>query len=439
MMFGLYRAAATVAGPLIERYLAKRLARGKESAGRLDERRGIASRPRPDGPLVWMHGASVGEAVALLPLIERLHADRPELTLLITTGTVTSAQVMERRLPEGVIHQFVPVDRPLWVRRFLDHWRPDTAIWIESDLWPNLVLETRARGVPMALVDARMSASSYRGWRRMGFLAHPLFAAFSLILTGGEDQAARFRKLGGRSVRIAPSLKAAGAPPPVDEDAARSLVEGIGDRPVWFAANTHPGEDQVVLDAHRALTAAYPTLLTIIAPRHPDRAPEIADRAARAHLKLESLSDQARPSDETAILLIDGFGHMGTVYAATARTGGVVFLAGSLAPVGGHNPLEAAHAGCALVFGPLMPNNRESADALIAADAATIVTDGAELSARVAALLSDRNGTRAMGARGRAVAETKRAGLETILAELDPLLPSRSTPGTTGGEKGPGG
>jgi 3-deoxy-D-manno-octulosonic-acid transferase len=422
-MFSLYRAAATVAGPLIERYLAKRLARGKESAARLDERRGIASRPRPDGPLVWMHGASVGEAVALLPLIARLSVDRPDITLLITTGTVTSAEVMARRLPDGVIHQFVPVDRPLWVRRFLDHWRPDTAIWIESDLWPNLVLETRSRGVPMALVDARMSASSYRGWRRTGFLAHPLFKAFSLILTGAEDQAARFRKLGGTSVQIAPSLKAAGAPAPVDEAAARALVEGIGDRPVWFAANTHPGEDQVVLDAHRALTAAHPRLLTIIAPRHPDRAEEIADRAARLHVRLETLSDQPRPAADTAILLVDGFGHMGTVYAATAEAGGVVFLAGSLAPVGGHNPLEAAHAGCALILGPLMPNNRESADALIAVDAATTVADGAELPKRVATLFADRNGTRAMGERGRAVAETKRAGLETVLTELTPLLP----------------
>jgi 3-deoxy-D-manno-octulosonic-acid transferase len=425
MMLALYRILATVAGPLVDSYLERRLARGKEDPERIGERRGIAGRARPDGLLIWMHAASVGESVALLPLIERLGAERPDLSVLVTTGTVTSAATMAQRLPGGVVHQFVPVDRPAWVARFLDHWRPDLSLWIESDLWPNLVLETRARGIPMVLLDARMSAESYRGWRRAFGLARPIFAAFDLILASSREQVERFRNLGGRDVRVSPSLKAAGAPPPIDEAELKELSAAIGRRPVWLASNTHPGEDEIVFAVQRRLMSEFDDMLCILAPRHPDRASTITVMATDAGLKSALRSSGSVVSEDIHVYLVDSLGQLGTLHALIAGRSRVVFLGGSLVPVGGHNPLEAAHAGVALIFGPMMPNNRSSADELLAADAALEVTDGDALLAVVRNLMTDPEKASGMGERGVAVAAAKRAGLDCIMAEIGPLLPTK--------------
>lgn len=418
-MLWLYRGVATALGPAIDGYLRRRLERGKEDPARIGERRGVPGRPRPGGPLVWLHAASVGESVALLPLVERLRADRPDLVLLVTTGTVTSAATMARRLPDGAIHQFVPVDRPAWVRRFLEHWRPSLGIWVESDLWPALVTEAQAAGVRLALVDARMSDAAFRRWRRAGRLARPLFAAFGRVLASSAGQAERFRALGCPDVRFVGNLKAAGAPPPVDAGAAAALAGAIATRPVWLAANTHPGEDAVVLDAHALLAADRPDLLTIIAPRHPGRGDEIAALVEARGLPVARRSAGALPDARTAVYLADTLGEMGTLYA----TAPITFLAGSLVPVGGHNPLEPAHTGTALLLGPLMPNNRDAAEALTAAGGARQVTDARTLAAAVGGLLADPDAARAMAAAARRVAADGRDGLERILAALRPLLP----------------
>ena len=420
MSVALYRAATTVLGPLIEGVLSRRLAQGTEDPDRVGERRGIAALARPEGSLVWMHAASVGESIALLPLIERLLEHRPDLHLLMTTGSVTSAEMMTRRLPDGVIHQFVPVDRQAWVTRFLDHWQPGLAIWIESDLWPNLVLETLKRGVPMALVDGRLSEKSYRSWRRFRPLVRPLFAAFDRILTVNEDQAGRFRDLGARNVLLAPSLKAAGAPAPVDPAFVSDLSAAIGSRPVWLAASTHPGEDEIVLDAHQALTHKFPDLLTVLAPRHPHRASDVARLVAERGLPIARRSDDALPKGDTGVFLVDTMGEMGSLYSVVP----VTFLAGSLVPVGGHNPIEAAHAGTAIVFGRLMTNNRRSADELLAAGAAIEVADADSLTAAVGDLLSEPDRAHALGQAAQSVAATERAGAETVFRLLQPMIPT---------------
>jgi len=424
-MLPIYRGLVTALGPAIDAYLRRRMARGKEDPGRIDERRGIAGRPRPDGPLAWFHAASVGESVALLPLLARLRAERPDLALLVTTGTVTSAATMARRLPDGAIHQFVPVDRPAWVRRFLAHWRPDVGIWVESDLWPVLVTEARAAGVRLALVDARLSDRAFARWRRAGRLAHPLFAAFERVLASSVGQAERFAALGVADSRFVGNLKAAGASPPRDEAAISTLAAATAGRAVWLAANTHPGEDEIVLDAHAALASRRPGLLTVIAPRHPNRGDAVAALAEGRGLRVARRSAGALPGPDTAVYLADTLGDMGTLYAAVP----VTFLAGSLVPVGGHNPIEPAHAGTALLLGPLMPNNRESADALIAAGAARPVADAVSLAAAVDALLADPGVVRAMGAAARRVAAEGSGGLERIMAALAPLLPPSLPPG----------
>lgn len=422
MILTLYRGLATALGPAIDAYLRRRIERGKEDAGRLEERRGVAGRPRPPGPLVWFHAASVGESVALLPLVERLRRERPDLVLLVTTGTVTSAATMARRLPDGVIHQFAPVDRPAWVRRFLAHWRPDVGVWVESDLWPVLVTEAKAFGVRLALVDARMSDGAFDRWRRAGRLGRPLFSAFERVLASSERQAERFAALGCGDVRFVGNLKAAGAPPPIDAAAVDDLRRAIGDRPVWLAANTHPGEDAVVLAAHARLAATVPDVLTVVAPRHPHRGEDIATLAAERGLRAVRRATGALPDAGTAVYIADTLGEMGALYAAVPIT----FLAGSLVPVGGHNPVEPAHAGTALLLGPLMPNNRDAADALIAAGAARPVADAETIAVQVAELLADRTAVGAMAAEGRRVAAEGRDGLERILAVLIPLMPPRT-------------
>ena len=272
----LYRGLTAIAAPFIDFYLSRRLARGKEDPSRLTERRGVASRERPDGPLIWLHAASVGEAQSALALIRRILDSHAGLHVLVTTGTVTSAQLLADRLPPRSFHQFVPVDRLSWVRRFLDYWRPDLSLWMESDLWPNLLSETVNRGLPAVLVNGRMSSRSYNRWRRVSGFARRLIRGFSLCLAQTEEQAERLRALGADQVKCVGNLKFSAAPLPGDEDDLRVLRDAIGDRPIWLAASTHPGEEAMVADVHDRLAARYPNLLTLIVPRHPSRGADVA-------------------------------------------------------------------------------------------------------------------------------------------------------------------
>ncbi|HYZ39343.1 MAG TPA: glycosyltransferase N-terminal domain-containing protein, partial [Stellaceae bacterium] len=282
----LYRAMTRPLAPIAIAYLAHRCTDGKEDRARLSERRGIASQARPPGSLVWVHAASVGEATAMLGLIECLLSSRPEIQVLVTTGTVTSARLLQQRLPARARHQFVPADMPQWVDRFLAYWRPDLALWVESELWPNLVLATHARGIPMVLVNGRISTRSYRRWRRWPGLIGPMLLAFDLCLAQDPPQAERFRSLGARRVAVAGDLKMAAAVLPFDHVELLRLRALIGSRPVWLAASTHPGEDEVVAQVHRELAPKHPDLLTIIVPRHPLRGDAIGAMLATRGLRI---------------------------------------------------------------------------------------------------------------------------------------------------------
>ncbi len=270
MILGAYRGLSALAPPALRLLLKRRLARGKEDAARLGERMGIAGRPRPAGPLVWLHAASVGESLSTLPLIERVLARVPGAHVLVTTGTVTSARLMAERLPPRAFHQFVPLDAATWVARFLDHWRPDLALWIESELWPNLLRETNARGLPAVLVNARMTERSFRGWKRWPGAARGLLGAFRLVLAQNETYAGRFRALGAARVAVAGNLKYAAPPLPADQAKLEALRAAIGGRPVWLAASIHPGEEEAVADAQTRLKHAAGAL-GIVVPRHPEK------------------------------------------------------------------------------------------------------------------------------------------------------------------------
>lgn len=404
-MLGLiWAGAATVAAPGLRRMLRRRAARGKEVAARLPEREGIDETARPPGRLVWVHAASVGESVSVLPVIEALVRDGP---VLVTTGTVNSAAVMAERLPAGAFHRFVPLDVPRWGARFLDHWRPAAAVFVESELWPNLVAACRARGVALALVNGRLSERSARGWGRAAGLAREMLGAFDLVHPQSEGDGARLAALGARGLVAPGNLKRAAAAAPVDAAELDALRAALGDRPVWLAASTHPGEEAVVARVHARLAGRHAGLLTIVAPRHPERGVELAAELGAARYGVGELPPAG------GVWLADVLGKMGLLY----RVAPVVLVGGSLVDKGGQNPLEAARLGCATAIGPFHANAAEAVGLLRAAGGLVVVADEAALFDWADAMLGDAAARQAAGAAGQAVA-TGEDGLPERLARL---------------------
>lgn len=416
MLADLYSVLTRPLEPVVIAYLERRRTRGKEHPIRFAERQGIANIARPRGPLVWIHAASVGEATAILGLIERLLLSRAELEVLVTTGTVTSARLLENRLPKRARHQFVPVDLPHWVARFLNHWRPHLALWVESELWPNLVLATEAHGIPMALINARLSARSYRRWQLWPGLIAPVLGAFDLCLAQDQEQAERFRSLGGRRVEMVGDLKAAATPLPCDPSELVQLRGFVRSRPLWLAASTHPGEEEIAARVHCHLAASHPGLLTIIVPRHPARGDAIAAMLTAQGLCVARRSPGEPLTRQTDVYLADTMGELGLFY----RLAGIAFIGGSLVAKGGHNPFEAARLDCVILHGPDMSNCAGMAAALAAAGAAETVTGVETLARAVSGLLADRL---LQTERAVAAARVAAAGLDVLDRVLDRLAP----------------
>lgn len=339
------RLAAPLAGPILRR----RLARGKEDPVRYTERLGHASRSRPDGTLIWMHGASVGEAMSMLPLIDALLA-RSDAHVLVTTGTVTSAARLAPALPEHAFHQFVPVDTAPAVQRFLDHWSPDLAIWIESELWPRLISETANRKIPMALVNARLSERSFRRWRRAAGMARALLGGFGTILTQDQETAGRLAALGA-DASFSGNLKALVNVPEPDAETLVAFEAALAGRPVWLAASTHEGEEKGLLQAQHHLSAHAKALL-ILAPRHPERGDALAAMARAEGLSLARRSEGSLPGADCQVFLADTLGEMGLWY----RLAPITFVGGSLVPRGGHTPFEPIACGSAVLHGRHVDN-----------------------------------------------------------------------------------
>jgi 3-deoxy-D-manno-octulosonic-acid transferase len=404
----LYRAATGLLEPLAPRVLTARARRGKEDPTRLHERLGRPTLPRPAGPLAWLHGVSVGETMSLLPLVSALRARSPDLVLLVTSGTATSARLMGARLPEGVIHQFAPVDTPGAVAGFLDHWSPGLAILVESELWPNLIFAAHARRVRLALISARMTEASARGWSRAPRSAQALLGAFDLVLPQDAATAARLQRLG--AVTGPPlNLKRLADPLPYDAAELARLGTAVGGRKVILAASTHDGEER------RVAAAAPPDTLLVVAPRHPDRGAQIA-QALDAPRRGAGEAPDAR-----SVFVADTLGELGLFM----RLADVVVMGGGWAPgVGGHNPLEAARLGRPIVTGPRVANAQETYAELAGAGGAEIVADDADLGAALRRLLDDPAAACAMGAAGLAYAQAQAKSLDRALELLAPLLPA---------------
>lgn len=416
----LYLAASARAGSIARRWLERRRSEGKEDGARLAERMGEASIPRPDGPLMWFHAASVGEAASLLEMLRRLTQARPGLTCLVTTGTVTSANFLVDRLPENCIHQFSPLDVVPWVRRFLEHWRPDAAVFTESEMWPATLCEAHAAGIPLLLINARISNKSFRRWRIMGGMARALLARYERILAqdtlAGEQLAALGADPG--KLTVEGSLKEGAAPLPYDEADRAKMSRAFAGRHLWLAASTHPGEEEVVLRAHLRARPALPLLSLLLVPRHPGRGDEVAALVRTHGLSVAQRSKGEAVTADTDVYLADTLGEMGLWY----RIAPVSFLGGSLVDVGGHNPFEPALLGSAIIFGPHVRNFIDGYRRLELAGAAVRVRNEAELAdAVVATLPPDRAAEMAAAAWATCSegAEVTDAVLEAIGALLD--------------------
>lgn len=380
-----YRTAMSLMRPFAPILLKVRERGGKEDARRRGERLGYASVARPTGVVCWVHAASVGETNAVLPLIEALGRVRPDLNFVLTTGTVTSAGLADRRLGPNAVHQYVPLDAPEYAARFLQHWKPDLAVFTESEIWPSLILETSAQNIPMALVNGRLSQRSRRRWQRNKAMALPLFSRFTVILAQNDRMATGFSALGARNVISVGNLKIDAPPPPIDLAELERLKEALGDRPVFAAASTHEGEEETIAVAHRTLTRRFENLCTIIAPRHPERGTPLAETLKNLGFTVAQRSLGALPGPRTDIYIADTIGELGTLYALAP----VAFIGGSLIDRGGQNPIEAVRHGAAVLTGPHWQNFRDAYRTLLRHEGAIEVNNAADIAAAVAKLLDN--------------------------------------------------
>src|ERR1700684_1358410 len=383
MTLRVYRKLSFAMVPLAPALIQRRLKQGKEDPARIGERRGMSRDVRPHGPLVWIHGASVGEVLAAAALIEKLRA--LNLRILLTSGTVTSAAIVAKRFPADIIHQYVPYDSPRYVARFLDHWQPSLALFIESDLWPNLILSSAARRLPMVLINGRMSHRSFPRWRRVSGTISALLGQFEVCLAQSRVDAERFTMLGSRNVVVTRNLKLAAQAPPADFTRLERLMSVTRGRPIIVAASTHPGEEEILLEAHRTLGGIFPSLLTGIGPRHPGRGESMARMIEGSRLHASLRSREELPTATTDIYVADTMGEMGLFY----RLSPVVFMGGSLIEHGGPKPIEAIKLGASVVHGPHVFNFADVYEALDGAGGARLADAHEVLVKQLGQLLAD--------------------------------------------------
>jgi 3-deoxy-D-manno-octulosonic-acid transferase len=415
LALSLYLAASRIAGPVAGLWLARRASRGREDPDRLPERMGWSGAARPPGQVVWLHGASIGEGLSMLPLIAELRRQAPGAGCLVTTGTVSSARRLADLLPEGCIHQYAPVDTSAAVRRFLDHWRPDLAIWVESEFWPGLMSATARRGVAMMLVNARISARSARRWARVPGMAAALVRMFRRVVAQDAETFGRLVAMGADPARVRQggNLKALTPVPGCEAAELERLRAALAGRPVWLAASTHAPEEAAVAVAHRKAAGQLPGLLTILAPRHPERGGEIADLLAGQGLAVARRSRSETPGPRTGVWLADTLGEMGL----WLRLAPVSFIGGSIAAQGGHTPFEPAALGSAILHGSETGNFAPAYSALDGAGGAREVADGAEMGAAVVALLGSEVPRRAMADAAEAVRKRQQPDVAALARE----------------------
>jgi 3-deoxy-D-manno-octulosonic-acid transferase len=412
----LYGGVSALLYPAVQPLLSRRRKRGKEDAERLPERKGLASLPRPDGVLVWLHGASVGELISLLPIAE--HFTSKGAPVLVTSGTVTSAEVASRRLPAGAFHQYMPLDLPAYVKRFLDHWKPDIGVFAESELWPNMIHAAQDRGTHLVIVNARMSERSFRRWRKFPSFITSMLSRFELALAQTEADAERLRTLGAPRVQAIGNIKYDVSPPPADPEKLAIIAEAMKGRTVFVAASTHAGEEEQVARAHAIAKASVPGLLTILIPRHPDRGAEVAEAVFRSGLSVCRRSEGTLPDAHTDVYVADTIGELGLFY----RQSQLAYLGGSLVTHGGQNPIEPAKLGNGILHGPYVHNFTEVFAALKDSNGALQVADAEALAAAMVRLLRDPPILARMAEAARTKVEEMSGANQRTIDALEPLV-----------------
>src|ERR1700744_4609922 len=416
MALRVYRRLSTAMVPLAPAVISRRLPRGQAEPARVGERRGFSADVRPGGPLVWIHGASVGEVLAAAALIEKLRA--LNMRILLTSGTVTSAAIVAKRFPADIIHQYVPYDSPRYVARFLDHWRPSLALFIESDLGPNLILSSAARRLPMVLINGRMSHRSFPRWRRVNATISALLGRFDICMAQSQVDAERFAALGSRNVITTGNLKLDVPAPPADAAKLERLMSVTRGRPTIVSASTHPGEEDMLVDTHRVLADLFPSLLSVVVPRHPDRGATIARTIGATGLSVGLRSHEELPTAATDIYIADTMGELGLFY----RLAPIVFMGGSLVRHGGQNPIEAIKLGASIVHGPHVFNFTDVYDALDGAGGARQADTHELLVKHIGRLLTDPAARQSSVDAAERVVERLGGALDRTLVALEPYL-----------------
>ncbi len=418
MQHKIYRFISTAIGPIIDLWLMHRRKIGKEDPKRYSERLGHPGFPRPSGSLVWVHAASVGEIMSVLPLINNISKNHNDINILITTGTVTSAKLVEGRLPERTFHQYIPIDKPIAVKRFLSHWKPDLALWVESELWPNLIIETNKTGCPMIQINARISIASFDKWQRYKGLAKEMLSCFSLSLAQSEEDKERLATLGAKNAKYTGNLKFDAPALPADPAETGKMVNMTGDRPIWIAASTHNGEEEKIAVVHKKLQEKHDSILTIISPRHPERGSEIKKALSNADLSVSLRSDGDEVTDNTDIYIANTIGELGIFY----RLAGIVFMGGSLVKHGGQNPLEAARLECALITGPHTGNFSRIYLELEQNNAILRVSDMSDLADKIDELLTNHDKQQELALTILELMKSKEGVINIFLDELAPYI-----------------
>ena len=416
LLYKLYCGLTSVAAPLAWRKVRAKLKAADVPEIRQRERLGFASQPRPVGRLIWFHAASVGETLSVLSLIKRMGTQIEDAQFLITSGTPTSAALVEKRLPPRTRHQYPPLDSAGPVDRFLDHWHPDAGIFVESELWPRLIVEAARRGTQLALLNARLSEKSVAGWKKRPDTAEYILEHFRLFLTQNDRTAANLIAMGAPADRVQPgtNLKAMSDPLPVDRTTLADIRAQIGNRPVWIASSTHAGEEEIVLAAHAELLKRWPDLLLLLIPRHPERRGEVATLIEEAGQTCALRNAQQEIAPETQVYVADTLGETGTWYALCP----IVFLGGSLKEIGGHNPFEPAQAGAAVITGPGYFNFAETFAPLVDSGGAIEVSSSADLARSVGLWLSDNEALAAAQAAARSCVNTQKSALDEVVESL---------------------
>lgn len=387
MFINIYNTLITVLYPLvIKRYINKRKENGKEDTKRFNERIGRPLKKRPDGKLIWLHGASVGESVSMLPLIQRILETYPDAHVMVTTGTVTSADVMNKRLPERAFHQYIPIDNPIFTTRFVKYWHPDVALWFESEFWPAMLSSIKRKNIPLILINGRISNKTFKRWQQFDFISKELLGCFSLCLGQSEEDAYRLQVLGAPVSMCLGNLKFSGLPLPIDEKAKGEFKQQLGARRLWLASATHDDEEVKIAKIHQRLKQKFSDLLTIIVPRHPQRGPEINTKLSDLGLKTALRSAESPLKSSTDIYIADTIGEMGMWYDVAE----IIFIGGSLIPHGGQNFMEPSRVRDAVIVGPHMHNFTDAMNRAKKADAVIQINDTIELQEQVELLLENK-------------------------------------------------